>query len=86
MTRSIQVEPLTPLVGAEIGGVDLSQSLDEPTFTAIHDALTAHGVIFFRDQAISPEQQKDHAMWDYYRARRHGHRVTIRGNKPFYRP
>ena len=27
-----------------------------------------------------------HAMWDYYPERRHGHRVTVKGDSPFYRP
>jgi alpha-ketoglutarate-dependent taurine dioxygenase len=26
-----------------------------------------------------------HAMWDYFPQRRHGYRVTIRGDRPFYR-
>jgi taurine dioxygenase len=26
-----------------------------------------------------------HAMWDYYPQRRRGYRVTIKGDRPFYR-
>jgi taurine dioxygenase len=55
---SIQVEKLTPHAGAEIRGVDLSQPLDEPTFKEIHAALIDNGVIFFRDQHLTPAQQK----------------------------
>ena len=55
---SIQVDKLTPHTGAEIRGVDLSQPLDERTFKEIHDALIDSGVIFFRDQHLTPEQHK----------------------------
>ena len=55
---SIQVDKLTPHAGAEIRGVDLSQPLDERTFKEIHDVLIDSGVIFFRDQHLTPEQQK----------------------------
>ena len=54
---SIQIQPLTPSVGAEIGGVDLGKPLDRATVRAIEEALLEHGVIFFRDQDISAEQQ-----------------------------
>ena len=52
----ISVEPLTPAIGAEISGVDLSEPLDDGTFAEIRRALLGYGVIFFRDQAISHEQ------------------------------
>ena len=55
---SIQVDKLTPYVGGVVGGVDLSQPLDESTFKQVHDALIDNGVIFFRDQHLTPEQQK----------------------------
>jgi taurine dioxygenase len=55
---SIQVDKLTPHTGAEIRGVDLAQPLDERTFKEIHDALIDNGVIFFRDQRLTPDQQK----------------------------
>src|ERR1700752_5471275 len=56
---SIQVEKLTPHTGAEVSGVDLSRPLDERTFKEVHDALIENGVIFFRDQHLTPDQQKD---------------------------
>jgi taurine dioxygenase len=56
---AVQVDKLTPHVGAEIRGVDLSRRLDERTFKEIHAALVDNGVIFFRDQHLTPEQQKD---------------------------
>jgi taurine dioxygenase len=55
---AIQVQKLTPHAGAEIHGVDLAQPLDERHFKEIHDALVEHGVIFFRDQHLTPDQQK----------------------------
>ena len=55
---SIRMDKLTPHVGAEIRGVDLARPLDEPTFKEVHDALLEHQVIFFRDQHLTPEQQK----------------------------
>lgn len=57
--ETIGVRPLTPTVGAEIGGVDLSGPLSNHQFSEVHDALMEHGVIFFRDQDITLDQQKD---------------------------
>ena len=56
--ETIEVEPLSPMIGAEISGVDLSRPLGNQTFQEIHDALLRHLVIFFRDQNIDLEQQK----------------------------
>lgn len=50
------VTPLTPAIGAEISGVDLSQEQDEAVIGEIRAALLAHKVVFFRDQYITPAQ------------------------------
>lgn len=48
---------MTPLIGAEIEGADLT-NVTEEQFAAIDQALTDHSVVFFRDQPeLSPEQQ-----------------------------
>jgi taurine dioxygenase len=56
--QAIRVEKLTPIIGAEVHGVDLSQPLDERTGKEIHEALTDNQVIFFRDQHLTPLQHK----------------------------
>ena len=56
--QGLIVEKLTPHIGAEVRGVDLSRPLDEPTFKQVHDALIENQVIFFRDQRLTPDQHK----------------------------
>ena len=56
---TIEIVPTGAAVGAEIRGVDLSRPLDEATFAAIDDAYNKYGVIFFRDQRVTPPQQVD---------------------------
>jgi alpha-ketoglutarate-dependent taurine dioxygenase len=58
VNATIAITPLTPAIGAEITGIDLSHPISESTFQEIRNALLAHGVIFFRDQEISVEAQK----------------------------
>jgi len=50
------LKPLTPILGAEITGIDLAQPLDEPTRRALHDAWIKHAVLVIRDQKLSPAQ------------------------------
>jgi taurine dioxygenase len=57
----LDVRPLSPLIGAEIGGVDLSRPLGEETVAAVRATLNRYHVVFFRDQELSPEQQGDFA-------------------------
>jgi taurine dioxygenase len=52
----LTVTPLTPAIGAEIGGIDLTADDVDTFIPAIRAALLAHGVIFFRDQHLTQEQ------------------------------
>ncbi|MDQ0463425.1 taurine dioxygenase [Caulobacter ginsengisoli] len=54
--NTITVRKVAGALGAEIGGVDLSQTLDDETIAAIRAAYVEHQVIFFRDQTLTPDQ------------------------------
>jgi taurine dioxygenase len=58
---SFTVEPVTPLIGAEVHGLDLTRPLDAETRAQLYDAWTEHLVLFFRDQALSKEALRDFA-------------------------
>jgi taurine dioxygenase len=54
--ETISVNKLTPGIGAEIGGIDLSQTLSRQQFSEINRALAENLVIFFRDQHLTLDQ------------------------------
>lgn len=54
----ITFRPMAGALGAEIKGIDLTQSLSTEDYKQIRKLLIEHEVIFFRNQDISPAQQK----------------------------
>lgn len=56
-TVALAVRRLSPAIGAEISGVDLSQPLDDATFKAIHRVWLDNEVIVFHGQSLSEDQQ-----------------------------
>jgi taurine dioxygenase len=56
--ETIHVRPLTPVIGAEIEGVDLSTELSNHQFAEVRRALLDHHVIVFRNQHLTAEAHK----------------------------
>ena len=57
VSGGIGIHPVAGTLGAEISGVDLSQTLNDATVAEINQALLDNLVIFFRNQHITPDQQ-----------------------------
>jgi len=55
-SAAFTVERLSPTIGAELSGIDLSQELPDSTIAEIYQALLDYKVIFFRDQNITSQQ------------------------------
>jgi taurine dioxygenase len=55
--RRINVDPITPIIGAEVTDVDLN-AVDDETWAEVERAFADHLVVFFSDQHLSPERHK----------------------------
>ena len=60
---SFNIDPMTPGIGAEVQGIDLSRALSESMMKELERALLDWKVLFFRDQNIDIEDQKRVARW-----------------------
>ncbi|TMJ24081.1 MAG: TauD/TfdA family dioxygenase, partial [Alphaproteobacteria bacterium] len=55
---SLVIQPVSPHIGAEVIGADLSQPVGDNLFRELHQAwVDADGLLVVRDQQITPEQQ-----------------------------
>ncbi len=51
------VNALSPILGAEVIGLDLSETLSDEEFGELNQAWLDHnGVLVFREQSVTPEQ------------------------------
>jgi taurine dioxygenase len=60
-SAALDIERLSPALGAVVHHLDLARDLPDSTIAAILDALDEHQVLFFHDQTLSPAQQRDFA-------------------------
>ena len=56
MEMTLDVRPLSPALGAEVVGADLSRPLSDDAFARIKRAHLDHCVLVFRDQHLTPAQ------------------------------
>jgi taurine dioxygenase len=57
MTLTIEIEPLSPVLGAAVRGIDLRQPFDATTADGLRAAFTRHSVLCVPDQKISSQDQ-----------------------------
>lgn len=61
-STALEIQPLTPAIGAVLTGVDLSRPTSDDLIAEIRAALLVHQVIFFEGQDWTPTQQRDFAL------------------------
>ena len=60
---TFSITPVTPTIGAEIGNIDLRDTLSDETMADLEQAFLKWKVLFFRDQDIEIEDQKRLGLW-----------------------
>ena len=68
--ETIGVAPLTPVIGAEVEGIDLTKPLGEAQLAEVKQAFADHLVLVFRDQKLTRE---DHKRFGRYFGTLHRH-------------
>jgi taurine dioxygenase len=58
---NIQVTRVSRTFGAVVSGVDIRQDLEQPLIDELRALLVEHKVLFFREQPLSPQAQRDFA-------------------------
>src|SRR5262249_13630030 len=56
-TQAFTVRPLSPVMAAEVIGLDLRHSLSDAARDAVYHAFVRHHVLCFRDQHLDPDGQ-----------------------------
>ena len=56
--HALDLHKLAPHCGAEVRGIDLAGKLEDSQVAALQNALAENCVLFFRDQKLTPQQQK----------------------------
>ncbi|MFB3077935.1 MAG: TauD/TfdA dioxygenase family protein, partial [Lysobacterales bacterium] len=54
--QHLNVTPASTAIGAFVNGLDLKDELSREVLTELRQAHAEHGVLFFRDQQLTPEE------------------------------
>ena len=58
---ALEIVPLSPTLGARVGGINLAQAMDAESVAGIRQALLKYEVLLFEDQHLTPGQHRDFA-------------------------
>lgn len=57
-STALDIRPMTGTCGVEVLGIDLAAEIEASVVQEIRRLLAARGVVFFRDQVLTPERHK----------------------------